>query len=205
MLIFLRWILGLFKKEQAVFIRYERSHPHLVRYIALDAVISVAVVIGAFQLIHTTSSSTQSVVPLGVAAVSAADLVGNATNSNLDAFWLGPVSGYKYTLDGLESGIVDIFYWPGTADSLDGNEFLYEVKTYERLDVWNTHTHPFKAKANTTTISINKIVTIKINKSSMKGVIATFADKPEIVAIAYPKAQTLESMIKNVESLKLVR
>jgi len=33
----------------------------------------------------------------------------------------------------------------------------------------------------------------------------TFADKPEIVAIGYSKPQTLDSMIKNVESLKLVR
>jgi hypothetical protein len=39
----------------------------------------------------------------------------------------------------------------------------------------------------------------------MKGVIATFGDNPVIVAIAYPKPQTLKDMIKNVESLKLIR
>jgi hypothetical protein len=54
-------------------------------------------------------------------------------------------------------------------------------------------------------VILSSNLTIRINPSSMKGVIATFADKQEIVAIAYPKPQALEDMIKNVKSLKLVR
>jgi hypothetical protein len=204
-LAFIRWVLRLFEKEHAALARYERSRPHFLWYLAFDAVISIAVVIGAFQFVVASSADTQSVVPLGVAPVSAADLVGNAISRNMDAFWLGPVSGYKYTLDVQESGIVDIFYWPRTSENFDGKAFLYEVKTYERQDVWTAHTHPIKANVDTTTILVNKNVSIRINKTSMKGVIATFADKPEIVAIAYPKPQTLSNMIKNVESLKLVR
>lgn len=171
----------------------------------LDAVISIAVVVAGYQLLFTHPSTAESKEPHEISVVSSNELTGKARVENMDAFWLGPVAGYKYTLNDQEAGIVDIFYWPGASGNTDPTAYLYEVKTYERLDVWNTHTHPIKANVNTTTIAVNKIISIKINKSSMKGVIATFSDKPEIVAIAYPKPQTLDNMIKNVESLKLVR
>lgn len=205
MLIFLRWLLRLFKKEYAALSRYERSRPHFLWFLALDAILSIALVVGASQLLLGNSSKFEDSEPLEISAGSSNALINQAQTEKLDAFWLGPVTGDKYTLDDQESGIVDIFYWSGAFGNANPNAFLYEVKTYERLDVWNAHTHPIKANASTTTISINKNVTIKINRSSMKGVIASFKDKPEIVAIAYPKPQTLKAMIKNVESLKLAR
>lgn len=204
-MILIRWVLKVFKKEQAALARYERSHRHFLWFLALDAVLSIALVVGGYHLFLTHSSTTESSEPQEISVVSSSGLISKAKVENMDAFWLGPVSGYKYTVNDQEVGIVDIFYWPGATGNLDDKAFLYEVKTYERQEVWNAHTHPFKANANTTTISVNRNVSIKINKSSMKGVIATFADKPEIVAIAYPKPQTLDSMIKNVESLRLVR
>lgn len=205
MLILFRWFLRLFKKEHALLNRYERSHPHFIRYIAIDAVISVAVVVGAYQLISTNSSKAQSSVQMGVTAVSSGELLSAAKSGNIDAFWLGPVAGYKYTLNDQELRIVDIFYWPGDTGSRDAKQFLYEVKTYESQDVWDTHTHPILAKVNISTIAVTPDISIRINRTSMKGVIVTYGDKPEIVAIAYPAPQTLDGMIKNVESLKLVR
>lgn len=200
-----RWISRVFKKEHDLFARYERSHPHFLVFIAIDAAISVALVVGGFALVSSLASNTHSSIPMGVAAVSEGDLVSHARADNTDVFWLGPVRGAKYTLNDQVLRIVDIFYWPGESGNRIAKQFLYEVKTYESQDVWGAHTHPILAIANTTTIAINRNISIKINKSSMKGVIATFADKPEIVAIAYPKPQTLKNMIKDVESLKLVR
>lgn len=203
--IFLRWLLRLLKKEHAALSRYERSHPHFFWFLALDAALSIILVAGGYQLFLTSSPMAASDEPLGLSVVSARALTSAAAIKNMDAFWLGPVTGYKYTLNDKEAGIVDIFYLPAPSGNLDNKGYLYEVKTYQRQDVWDAHTHPIKANADVTIISVNRNISIKINKSSMKGVIATFADKPEIVAIAYPKPQTLDNMIKNVESLKLAR
>lgn len=205
LLIFIRWLLRLFKKEHEALARYERSHPHFFWFLAADALLSIALVAGGYQFFLTSSPVAESNEPLELPKVSASALASAAAIEKLDAYWLGPVSGYKYTINDQVAGIVDIFYVPATSGNVDTKAYLYEVKTYQRQDVWNAHTHPIKANVDTTTISVNKNISIKINKLSMKGVIVTFADKPEIVAIAYPNPQTLDSMIKNVEHLKLAR
>ncbi len=201
----LRLLLKMFKKEQEFLSRFQRSNPHAILYLALDAVISVTVVLGGYQLFWSHSSSIESKEQMEVSAVSSDALISLATREKMDAYWLGPVSAHTYTLNDQQRGIVDIFYWPASTGSRDAKNFLYEVKTYKDRKTWDAHTHTILAVANTSTISVKKGVSIKINRASMKGVIATFADRKEILAIAYPVPQTLDSMIKNVESLRLVR
>lgn len=205
MLIFIRWIVRKFKRKREILTRYERSHPNFLWFLAIDAVLSVVLILGGYQLLFKNSSSPEGKEPSESSVYTSTSLTEKARNENLDVFWLGPVQGYKYSLSDQESGIVDIFYLPITAGGSKANNFLYEVKTYERLDVWNGHTHPLNASSGTTKITVTKNISIKISTSSMRGVIATFADKPEIVAIRYPEPQTLDNMIKNVESLKLLR
>ena len=205
MLMLIRWFSQLVKKERAVLHRYKRTHPHFLRYIVVDAFISVAVVVGAYQLLSSGVSTAGSSSQIGTRLVTSKVLVNHAKSGNVDAFWLGPVEGYRFTLDEEELRVVDLFYWPKSSGFRDPKRFLYEVKTYESQDVWDTHTHPIIAKVNTTTIALTPNISIKINRTSMRGVIVTYADKPEIVAIRYPKPQTLASMVKNAESLKLVR
>jgi hypothetical protein len=118
---------------------------------------------------------------------------------------LGGVGTDEYTVNHEVAGVVDIFYLPGGAEPSDHRGFIYEIKTYKDQGVWDAHTHTILATASTQTMILSSNLTIRINPSSMKGVIATFLDKPEIVAIAYPKSQTLDNMIRNAESLKLVR
>jgi hypothetical protein len=137
--------------------------------------------------------------------MSAGQLVDHVAKDALNTYWIGPINGAEYTVNHELEGIVDVLYLPKGAAASDVKAFLYEVKTYKDKQIWDEHTHSILAVSNTTSISLNENISIKINKSSMKGVIATFADKHEIVAIAYPKAQTLKRMTENVESLKLVR
>ncbi len=205
MLIFARWLLKVFKKEHAFLTRYERSHPHFLRYLAIDAVLSLAIVLAGFQVYESHSSSSERLTHAGDVAMSSGQLIDHLKKDKVRAYWLGPVRGVEYTINHELRGIADVMYLRAGADPSDDKEVVYEVKTYVSKKIWDDHTHTILAVSNTTTISVNKNVSIKINKSSMKGVIATFADKPEIVAIAYPTPQTLDSMIKDVESLTLVR
>lgn len=205
MLIFVRWLMKVFKKEHAVLTGYERSHPHFLRYLTVDALLSVALVFAGFQVYESNSSSAERLTHAGDVVMTSGQLVDHLREDGLIAYWLGPIQGAEYTVNHELEGIVDVMYLPSGTDASDDKAFIYEVKTYKDKGVWDAHTHTILAVSNTTTISVNGNISIKINKSSMKGVIATFTDKPEIVAIAYPKAQTLNDMIKNVESFKLLR
>lgn len=205
MLIVIRWLMKVFKKEHGLLVRYERSHPHFFAYIALDAVLSVALVFGAFQLVGVDSSTAEKLRHMGITAVTSDELIEHAKDEVIDVFWLGPIPGYEYTLNHEVTGVADLFYWPESSGNSDATQFLYEVKTYKNRKVWDAHIHNILATADTETITVSKDLSIRINPSSMKGLIATFGDKPEILAIAYSKPQTLQSMIKNVESLKPVQ
>lgn len=205
MIALIRRLLRFIKKDQRLLTNYQRSHPHFFGYIALDAVLSVALVVGAYQLVGVDSSTAEKLLHMGTTVVTSDELIKHAKDDDVDAFWLGPVSGYQYSLNHEVTGIADLFYWPISSGNRDVKVFLYEVKTYKNQEVWDDHTHTILATADTKTIVINKDLSIRINPSSMKGVIATYGDKPEIVAIAYPTPQSLQAMIKNVESLKPVQ
>ena len=204
-LAFIRWLLRLLKKEQAALSRYERSHPHFFWFLALDAVLSIALIFAGFQIYGSGESSTERLAHAGYVVMSSEQLVDHLAKDGLNAYWLGSIRGAEYTVNDELRGIVDVMYLPKGTEASDDNVFMYEVKTYKNREVWDSHTHPIKSSVNTTTIQVNTNISIKINKASMKGVIATFGDNPVIVAIAYPKPQTLKDMIKNVESLKLIR
>lgn len=202
LLILIRKFLKLFKKEHAVLSRYERSHPHFLMYLALDAVVTMAIVFGIFQAVSASSSAPNA--SLGATVESASDLVKQAASVQADAYWLGTISDDKYTLNTEVPGIADIFYWPSGGVGDDGKNYIYEVKTYKNQKTWDAHTHTILAMANISTIKLKNGTSIRINRSSMKGVIARYTNKAEILAIAYPTPQTLDSMIKDVESLRLV-
>jgi len=158
-----------------------------------------------FYVIAPESALVQKLVHAGQVEMSSGKFINEVKQDGVKVYWLGPVSGYVYTINHEVAGIADVFYLPNGTDPSDKKAFLYEVKTYKSQSVWDAHTHTILATANTKTIAVNEVLSIRINPTSMKGVIATFADKPEILAIAYPKPQILSNMIKNVESLKLIR
>ena len=200
-----RWILGLLKKEHALFTNYHKSHPHFPLYITLDAVLSFSLVFGAIHLISPHSSAARSLIHVGAEAVPSDELISHLKKENVDAYWFGPLSGYEYTIDHAVYGIANIFYVPGSSLQPNTEIFKYEIKTYKNQGIWDGHTHPLLATANTVTIKINNVLSIKINRASMKGEIATWVGKTEIVGIAYPSRQTLETMITNAKNLRPVQ
>ncbi|HEX7405850.1 MAG TPA: hypothetical protein VF307_08005 [Candidatus Nanopelagicaceae bacterium] len=200
-----RWILRLTKKEHVLVTNYQRSHPHFLLYIGLDAVLSFALVFVGIQIANSHSSVSHKLVEAGAATISAEQLSNLVKNEHIDAFWLGPMPEDEYTINHEISGIADVFYLPKVSDQSSGNLYVYEVKTYENKGIWDAHTHSLLSSANTSTIRINKDLSIKINRASMKGEIATLANKSEIVAIAYPTAQTLDTMIKNAERITSIQ
>jgi hypothetical protein len=163
--------------------------------------LSIAIVSGGLYFTTAKTPVSQKLVDVGGVAMSADQFIDHVKQNHEDTYWLGPISLYEYTLNHEVAGVADVIYWPKGSDESNTNLFLYEVRTYKNRKVWDAHRHPLLATANTTTIKINSSLSIKINRASMKGEIATFGGKSEIVGIAYPAAQTLQTMLKNAKSL----
>ncbi len=205
MIALIRKLLKFINKEQRFLSRYQRSHPHFFWYLGIDALLATVLVFAGFHFFASDSFVGQKLTHAGAVGMSANEFVEHIKHEDVLAYWLGPVQGYENTVNHEVAGIADVFYLPIGTNPSNKKDFLFEVKTYQDQKVWDAHTHTILASANTKTIAIDKNLSIRINPTSMKGVIATYGDKPEIVAMAYPEPQSLAAMMKDVESLKLVR
>lgn len=204
MLIIVRWILKAFKRDRGLVARYERSHPHFIAYIFLDAFLSVALIFAGFSIFSSRTTIAPELAHAAGVVMSFAQLDGHLKKDGVQTYWIGPISGDHYELNQEVQGIVDIWYLPKGVTTPGSSLAEYEVKTYANQGVWDAHTHPILASVDTQVIAISPSVSMKINPSSMKGEIVTFSDRPEIVAIAFSKPQTLETMEKEANSLTLV-
>lgn len=198
-------IAKLFKRNFQLLSNYERSHPRFFWYLGVDALLSVAIIFGGYSLYTNMTTDRHELRHVGAEVMSSQEVIKHADENNVLAYWLGSIQGYEYTMDHSETGIADVFYWQKGSYNLGKKQFLYEIKTYKNKQTWNSRGHTLLASAGTETIAVNQDVTIRINPNSMRGVIATFISKPEIVALAYSVPQRLQEMVKNVESLKLVK
>jgi hypothetical protein len=79
------------KREATLWVRYGRSH-HFTFKLAIDAILSTALVFGAFQLatVATRQSLSSSLKNSGAVAFSAKDLEKFIKDENLTAYWAGP-------------------------------------------------------------------------------------------------------------------
>lgn len=197
-------LVKLFKKNFRLIANYERERPRFFWYLGIDAFLSAALVFGGYSLYVNMTSDTHSLAHVGARVMTSQEVIEHVNGNNVLAYWLGSIPGYEHTMNHSEAGIADVFYWQKGSYDIGSKQFLYEIKTYKNQRAWDARVHSILATTNTETITVNEDVTIRINPTSMRGVIATFSSRPEIVALAYPAPQKLQDMIRNVESLKLV-
>lgn len=205
MIALLRRLTGIVRKDQQVLANYQRSHLHFFGYLAMVALLTVVVVFAGFRIHEFIWPSAERLTHSGDVVMSSGELIEHLKKDGIRAYWLGPIQGEEHTVNHEVPGIVNLMYLPLASIASDDHAFSYEVKTYESRKIWDAHTHTILASANTQTVILDRNLTIRINPSSMKGMIVTFSNKPEIVAIAFPKAQSLPEMIQHAKSLKLIR
>lgn len=106
------------KKEAKFLLRYSRSRPHFKRRLAIDAILSMAVVLAAFQIVTAPSRHNASYILKisGAVAFSGADLVKFVKQEKLVVYWLGNNSAGKYTLIATTPDEVIISYFSKKVD-----------------------------------------------------------------------------------------
>lgn len=187
-----------------MFSRYQRSHPHFIRNLSLDVVLSLAVGLAGFQFITSRTSATNSLEDSRVVAMTSDKFIALVKKHKDPVYWLGPVPGNKYSFNQNANDVDIVSYLPKGSSLSNINQRKMTVKTYKTLAAYTTHIHPLVG-ANATKFVTAKGNTVEFNETLMDVETVTLNGRPEIVIIRYPTSQTDETLIKNADNLRLFR
>jgi len=116
------------------------------------------------------------------------------------AYWLGPMSGYKYTLIATSKDEITISYLPHGLNVVKANEPRLTVTTYSNS---STMKSPICSRGDAITAKSGEVCTnpITFDKDTMKEETVVIRGTDMRVVINYPSAQTVATMVKNGSSL----
>lgn len=115
MIALIRVFLRFLEKEHLLVSRYSKSHPHFYWYLSLDAIISIAIAYGGFQLYASqtsTSTSDASMTHVGAVALSTKGMTQHVRQSQHVAYWFGPKDQFKYSPICIVEGVMTVTYIP---------------------------------------------------------------------------------------------
>lgn len=128
-------LLAPIKKEASHLLLYSRSRPRFRLHLAVDAILSMALVFTLFQI--GTASSRHNVSDAlkysGAVAFSATELRDFIREEKYVAYWAGPNPQDKYTLITTSPGEVTISYFPKDADIRKVDTSILVVQTHNHF------------------------------------------------------------------------
>ena len=120
------------RREASSLLRYSRSRRHFTLNLVLDALLSIALVLAAFQIMSAPArhSATSQLRISGALAMSGTELVKFIRQEHLVAYWVGLNSADKYTVVATSPGEVTISYFPKSADisKLDNSKLVVQTR-----------------------------------------------------------------------------
>lgn len=201
-----RWLLGLFKNENQLLSNYRKSHSHFIRYLCLDAFLSVIVVIGGFQIAASYRLNPMETLleRSGSIGMSVDTFIDHIKNEDKSIYWIGPISQNKYTINCCTKDMYIVTYIPKIADLNNPNQPKLTVTTYENIATYAAHVRPLMGSDIVKRVTI-KGNTVEFNGATLNREIVTLADKSQIVVIHYPIVQNEQILMSNADKLRLVR
>lgn len=203
MIVLVRWLLKLSKKEYEFISRYSRSHPHFFWYLALDAVVSALIGMVGFHFVTASTPSVTSVSAYygGRMGLSADQFIRTTKRLGTSVYWLGPLSGSRYEINERTSGIHVVTYLQSSSDLPHLKEITLVIETYDNLAIHNSHITHFVMNKSIVTAD-NK--TVEFNKDLMNIEMITIRGRPEKVHILYPAPQSEQTLLRNAARLELI-
>jgi hypothetical protein len=205
MLATIRFILIFLKKEESIAHKYSREHPRFKWLILLDAIITSLLIFGGVSYASQSSSLLRSMhlFNSGAKVISLADMTDHMKVAHTSAYWMGPISGVKYTYVDNSDSRITITYWPLNSNTDVVTERKFTVETFSDMAVYSRNLHPLEDPNSTKIVAPNGM-TVQFNQASLDHEIVTFRDHPEVVVIDYPVWQLETVLMNNAEALKPV-
>jgi hypothetical protein len=195
------------KKKQSLLSGYEKSHRHFLWYVALDAALSVALVVGGFQVAHAGSSWKASVTKYrvsGAPALSADQVINLAHSEQLEVFWLGSISGVKYSFE-VKPGVGSTLTYLGDVNRRIQDYDLPKltIQNYDTYGTYAENLHPILVNGVQSTLDSPNF-TLHFDSDSMKRSTIVYKDSTRVTVITYPVKHSESSLINDAESLALM-
>jgi hypothetical protein len=188
--------------EHPLYIEDEERPFGFGRLLLIGAVVSSLVIFTGLQVAqsHAPAAVNEVAVSSGVQPMSAAELVQLINAENRTVYWLNSRQGDSYTKSSSVNGIDQVFYQPEGANVSNLNPFDVNVGTYKDYSTYDAQPHPLLG-GNGRTTTLTSGATVTYNSASTNQAVVQFPDKPEVVVINYPVAQTVPTIINDAESL----
>lgn len=118
--------------ERDEFARYSRAHPRFKRNIAIDALISILLVLTGFGIFNhvTERARLDELMRSGGVVMSSDQLIKHVKSEKIAAYWLGPKPGYRYTIICKDRREIIVTYLPQGVSLNHPDRFNLTVETY---------------------------------------------------------------------------
>lgn len=208
MLAFIRFLMNLKNHEHTLIQKYHQDHPRYLLYLAIDAVLSMALVFGAVQVNTSVASESDSVLftHAGSVALTAEELKKHDPGSlhHGHEFWLGPLGGYTYTTNCLTTGVLTVTYLSPGQKATEITSPYMQISTYENQAIFEQGLHRLHGKPDATKTNIRGDLLV-YDATLMNDLTIFRAQSHEIVKIKYGLPQSLETVTHDSENLQQVR
>lgn len=208
MLALLKYIVGFFKKEAIFLHKYEKDHPHFAFLLALDAILTVAIVVvgfARFQPFDPNKRNDYGIEDVGGRAMTVAELKEHVHKSGEIDYWLGPISGARYTSIMLRKDISTLTYLDlGKKELMVADKPRLVIVTYAGEKAYGSQPH---ALLDANVVNMNDVYgnVVSYNSANLQFVTILLKKSHRIIEIMYPQDHTELSMINDAQELTLVR
>ena len=205
MIAVLRWVLKIARKEHTLRTNYHRAHPHFLAYLAVDAVISVALVAGGLHYFGPLVWGSHERFMIEHPGIMPApvdrfmDYMTGEEEGNI--FWIGPSEGHKYTVETVNHRFHRISYFLSNAYSTPKDQPQLTITTYVNNKTFMNDIRPLLG-TQTEKRMLSGGNTIEFASKSPKSGIISFPTRSEIVAIDFRTVQSKESLLATAEKLE---
>ena len=192
-------------KQGRIFVRYNKSHPRFKWYLGIDALVSVLAVTGALVFVTSSSNPTRGVLiqSSGAQALSSNQLISLVKDQKFVAYWLGPISGSKYTLVASNGGGVTISYLDAGLGISNPNQHNLVIQTVSGRNDLNALISPIGQidTARDSTVTGN---TFSYNKYKLDHMNVLVRDAKRAVLVFYPSTRSAFTMQIDAEALQRI-
>lgn len=95
-----------------MFSRYRLSHPHFIRNLSLDVVLSLAIGFAGFQIVAHRTSAPDTLEDSRVIAMTSDKFIALVKKHKDPVYWLGPAPGNKYSFNQNADDVDIVSYLP---------------------------------------------------------------------------------------------
>jgi hypothetical protein len=176
-------------------------------FLAVDALLSMMLVVGIFQFLHHREFSAhhrRELEHAGVLSMNYRQLFNHIGDERRTVYWLGPITGARYTVDDLTPHQVTVTYIRINENLYDADQIKRTVQTFENMHEFQRFEGAFMDTSRLVEVTTNLDRKVVYDSRVLNTEIVTFPDAPEVVVVSYVSVKTKNELVANADRLSPV-